>query len=200
MRGVFLAFARNVTLLRTACKRRRRGSKLGPPCFAEIQVLESRQLLSAVTVEGGVLKIDAVVPNGVDGDTGSNVTVSMSRDGSKIYIDTVRGRGQTVSAQGIGKIEFRGTAKDDVFNNRTKLMSEAWGRKGDDKLNGGSSTDIFHGGRGNDQLSGNGGRDRLFGGRGFDQLRGGIGRDLLDGRREKFWIGLGQLKNGTLRR
>ena len=52
---------------------------------------------------------------------------------------------------------------------------------GNDKLFGGSASDLIFGGLGNDTLQGGGGDDLLVGGAGADAVLGGRGNDILVG-------------------
>ncbi len=64
-----------------------------------------------------------------------------------------------------------------VLGRRSDL---AFGRRGDDRLDGGGGADCLHGGGGEDSLRGAAGRDILLGGDGADTLIGGSGVDRLD--------------------
>lgn len=81
----------------------------------------------------------------------------------------------------VESIKFEGFDGDDVFRNRTRVDSVAYGGRGDDMLSGGSGVDTFFGEIGRDRLFGNHGNDVLDGGRDDDLLVGRWGDDTLQG-------------------
>jgi Ca2+-binding RTX toxin-like protein len=104
--------------------------------------------------------------------------------------DSIQPRTLELPAALVHNIHFHGFGGPDFFSNSTNVMASAWGDAGDDKLQGGSNTDILIGGSGNDRLEGGDGvdflhgegdNDTLLGGLGNDELRGGDGTDFLYG-------------------
>ncbi|WP_339749873.1 calcium-binding protein [uncultured Rubinisphaera sp.] len=167
--------------------KRRRNARAGhASTTAECQTLEAKQLMSGVSLEGGVLKIQAV-----QHDNTSSKEVRVYYDGNEVVVRTLGlhySQGVNVRkfpTNSVNKIEFRGTALKDKFTNYTEITSEAWGYAGSDTFSGGNwqskSVDIFHGGKGKDFLYGQGGNDQLYGGGGVDKLVGGDDNDILEG-------------------
>lgn len=84
---------------------------------------------------------------------------------------------------------FIGNEKSNQYSGSDRAMDIAFGRSGNDRLNGrgmgddligGKGNDVLQGAAGADHLDGGPGNDRLYGGEGADTLVGGDGNDYLD--------------------
>lgn len=146
-----------------------------------VEGLERREVLSTVSLMGGVLQID--------GDARINNAVVESRNGV-IFVEVVSktSNGAVVerlqksfSPASVASIKFSGNAGNDAFTNNTAKPCVADGGDGNDVLQGGSGDDTLYGRAGDDTLTGLGGNDNLYGGSGKDTLKGGDGRDGLFG-------------------
>lgn len=166
---------------------------------AEVDVLESRELLSAVVIDG-TLVIQGE-PGGQNGpQSGAYVEVrNHPTDTNKVQV--FQGQNlqqyQDFNRREFTRILFHGTAKADKFYNETNISSTAYGYDGKDLLQGGSGVDYLYGGEkadtiigglGGDFLYGEGGNDTIFGDTnqkgatkgGNDRIFGGLGNDILD--------------------
>jgi len=152
------------------------------PASAFFETLESRQLMSAVLVNG-------------------TLTVRGTWRGDDIFVSTDSGGRILVNDNGIvrrftgssvRRISVTGGLGDDDIevSQRIGLPASIFGEAGWDTLVGGSGNDrIFGndgadslvGGSGNDILNGGGSDDRIFGNDGDDNLYGSTGDDTLDG-------------------
>ena len=110
-------------------------------------------------------------------------SVTASRVGANVVLtEGVTGHTWSRSAALVGRVEFRGGAGADVFNNLAAgLPVTAYGRGGNDSLYGGDRDDILSGEAGNDRLYGRAGADRLLGGAGNDYADGWTGDDTVAG-------------------
>lgn len=193
-----------------ARRRKRNAERNESPSAAEVQELESRQLLSA-TVSNGTLTIQGKEGRGVPR------TIVTEQNGS---VTVTQGREQASFARSrVQRIVWHGTDQQDVFENRSSVPTTAYGygardflyagsgantlygNGGDDVISfvrgggvayGGNGDDqisafeedvriIAYGQRGNDQIWGGNRNDRLNGGSGHDQITGGDGNDRIVG-------------------
>ncbi|BCJ43341.1 hypothetical protein GCM10010168_43500 [Actinoplanes ianthinogenes] len=127
---------------------------------------------------------------------GSNQTnkVVITRSGRTVTIDDVVAVKPGKGCKKVDKTKVRCTtrktptrvavylgAKNDSVVNKADLRITADGGAGNDRVTGGSLSDILRGGTGNDYLDGGGGADQLSGELDNDRLYGGVGNDYLDG-------------------
>ena len=149
-----------------------------PRQVAALESLESREMLSSVSLSNGVLSIRGTrhadwIFVGTDADSPNTVWAEVN--------------GQVVAQeaiQDVQRIVIRGRAGDDeiAVDESTAAFPipvKFAGGAGDDTLVGGSAADILIGGRGNDELYGAAGNDVLRGGHGDDYLEGGLGNDRI---------------------
>jgi hypothetical protein len=91
-----------------------------------------------------------------------------------------------------GKVEYGSDKADVLYGSDYKLgnggyygtddgSADSYGRRGDDRLEGGGGNDVIYGGAGEDELHGDADNDLLYGEEGNDLLDGGTGNDLLNG-------------------
>ena len=121
------------------------------------------------------------------GDT--DTVVAVGSDGVKINLSISGAQKTGLGTQTFVDIEnLTGTSKGDWFRG-DDLANELLGRKGNDKLYGGSGNDYLKGEGGNDGLYGGAGDDTVKGGTGNDTLLGGIGDDIIQGGsgRDQLW-------------
>lgn len=147
----------------------------------QTEVLESRNLLSSVSIVDSVLTVqgDAADNEVVVTEDVEAGTVSVQLDGNKSVFER-----DEVSA-----LVIRGRRGDDLLENRSSLNASIFGGEGNDVMRGGSGDDLLRGGRGDDVINDFGGNNILKGNDGDDTLqsvssgadvfRGGKGRDLL---------------------
>ena len=89
-----------------------------------------------------------------------------------------------LTGTGVEKVVFNGGKGNDVLDARESSTTlEAFGRKGDDLLLGGSAEDTFFGGAGDDIVVGQRGDDTAFLGKGDDRFvwNNGDGSDFING-------------------
>jgi Ca2+-binding RTX toxin-like protein len=136
-----------------------------------IEILESRQLLSA-TLSHGVLSV-----------VGSqrNDTIDVRIEGSSIIVfeNAVASR---FSASGVKRIVINSRRGDDFVTNGAGAIP-AWidGGPGNDVISGGLGNDTLIGGPGNDTMYGQGGNDVFLGNDGYaDVIVGGRGDDSAE--------------------
>lgn len=148
-----------------------------------LEHLEGRDLMSltSAVLAQGVLSL-------AGNQSDSNVTVSQS--GSNIVVkDLTNGFARSFTATQVQKVQFVGGAGRDRFvDNVFSLPCEAWGKGGNDYLEGYNGADKLVGGDGNDTLKGYGGNDQLWGEGGNDWLYGMAGDDFLYGGGEKDYL------------
>ena len=106
--------------------------------------------------------------------------VYAQRNGSQLEL-TVNGVIESFDFSDVSMIRFLGGDGNDQFNNRTSIVSRAWGGNGVDRLLGGSGNDLFVGGMGADFIRGGAGDDLLRGGGAPDKIIGDAGNDILEG-------------------
>ena len=194
LRNSFTALFKNATQTRRRQQRKKRTTRL--------EALESRLVLSAVSLEAGTLAINA--------DLGNDDVVNIEDTGSDTLRITVGGTdtfvldaaitadpaftlsaGNTVldvnlAAAGIIEAEFNLNDGNDFFIATSvpdTLLLAINGGEGDDTVEATSATGsvVVAGGQGNDVLSTGSGNDTLIGGAGDDTLIGGTGDDIIDG-------------------
>ena len=175
------------------------------------EALESRQLLSSVTLSGGILSV-------VGNSSGDNELV-VQPSGTSYLFAYANNVNKKVTRSSVKAVKFvGGSGDDDIFlassltlpadvragagNAGIRLAEGAdtvdagdgrdliWTRGGADKVYAGSGddtfkgdegNDTFDGGAGNDLAEGEEGNDTLKGGDGSDKLLGGPGDDTIDG-------------------
>ncbi len=143
---------------------------------AVLETLETRQLLSSVTLNDGVLTIL--------GDTHASNSIWINKPmNQQLLWATVNGKGTAFDASEIKSIKVIGGEKDDFIhiNPMTTIPAHIEGRGGDDIIYSGNGDDYIDGGEGNDYIDGRAGNDVLHGGDGDDVLYGGWDDDILDG-------------------
>ena len=156
-------------------RRRRNAIKLSN----DYQSLEPRKLLAAdITFSAGVLTIAARTGENaaeVAGSLDSGVTVTFNPEyehGDPVVSETFTG---------VEHILYSGNHEADIFYNNTDIPCTAYGRGGDDILDGGDADDNLVYGAGTDGGDGGAGNDRMVGGNGTDYLSGGDGNDRILG-------------------
>jgi len=140
--------------------------------------LESRTLLSSVSVSGGVLHIV--------GDQKSANSITVARNSAGVITANINGRRRSFACDVITKVVIDGGALADrlAINEDAQLLGvpvEIKGGASDDTLIGSAGNDLLKGGAGNDSINGNAGNDNLLGQSGDDALHGGDGNDNLVG-------------------
>jgi VCBS repeat-containing protein len=192
--------SRLLARLTKPCPRRNRTA---PRTRVELERLETREVLSGISLYNGTLSISS-------SDKGDTVTIStVNTSNSNPYagqlkVNWTRGDNQyeptryfdlykTLPAgahqKAVTHIRFDGGAGADKVWNNTAISSELYGYAGNDELHGGSGKDVIYGGRGSDTLTGGDGNDELwaFSPNQFspdgaaDKLDGGAGDDFLFG-------------------
>lgn len=143
--------------------------------IAEVQSLESRQLLAApVLGSNGTLT--------VTGSTGADY-IAVAFDGTRQKIKVVMGSTiylyPAASVLNVKVMLGIGADKFDGFYADRKMTVD--GEGGNDTIVGGNMADNLIGGLDNDSITGNAGDDSLSGSGGRDYVDGGIGRDRVDG-------------------
>ena len=138
-----------------------------------IDRLESRMLLSSVTLEDGVLTID--------GTDGPDTVVVRPHDSGKTLKVNDDGVFHFFKSKEVDRIVFRGGAGDDSFrvrDYRAEIDAVVW-------ATGGAGNDVLGGGAGDDSLVGGAGEDVISGGAGDNFISGGADGDTLVGREGK---------------
>ncbi len=100
---------------------------------------------------------------------------------------TIRGQDNDVRVRGLADLGdvsrvlvFAFSGDDEItIDDDINLSTQIWGGQGDDKIKGGSGSDIIFGEAGDDKLYGGEGRDLLFGGLGEDKIFGDDQDDIL---------------------
>lgn len=139
-----------------------------------MEPLEKRQLLAAVTLTDGVLKIS--------GDDGKTNTLTVTTSGSNL-VAKANGVSKTVATSSVKSIKLYGGDWSDKISVATSVTKGAWvdGRAGNDTISTGNGNDTVWADSGNDSIVANGGNDALNGEDGNDTIDGGSGTDSLDG-------------------
>ena len=147
------------------------------PC--SVEPLEGRQLLSAATLAGGVLKIEGTRRADVI-DVASAQLGRNARAGLRI---TVNKETFYFRLKGIARVEIVTGDGDDRITTAAALVLPTSVRAGDgnDTIYGSAANDTLDGGPADDLIYGLGGDDVLLGGAGNDSLRGNNGADALNG-------------------
>ncbi len=169
---------------------------------ADVNMLESKVLLSAVSFQAGVIKLAG---DGVENDTVgvtspaadilrievSNADTITLGDGAIGNVNFLLSAGNTVLEINVAtiaatKAEFQTGDGDDVLtllSTPAGLNIGADGGAGNDTIDASALTQsvVLVGSGGSDKLWGGSGNDALFGGAGDDQLHGGAGDDRLIG-------------------
>jgi Ca2+-binding RTX toxin-like protein len=148
-----------------------------------VESLETRQVLSGVTLVNGLVAINAT-----DGGDTVHITADVQQP-TNLFDDLVRvewHHGNMTEhfafySLAVKSIAFSGGLGGDHVTNDTDLDSWMAGGGGQDILTGGGGRDQLYGGVGDDILIGRGGDDRLVGHEGSDQLFGDEGDDFLYG-------------------
>ncbi|HEX8323526.1 MAG TPA: PKD domain-containing protein [Tepidisphaeraceae bacterium] len=139
-----------------------------------LEPLESRQLMSGVTLDSGVLRITGLA----DQSNAASVRV----EGNKVYT-LLNGDSRRFGLADVKQIRIAGGDAADVISvdASVKVSVRIQGLGGDDRLGGGSGRDIIEAGAGQDTVYGNGGRDAINGGAGRDRIYGNDGNDSING-------------------
>ena len=139
-----------------------------------MESLENRRLLAAIWQEYGTVNIV--------GDSWQANVADVHDEGGWIRVG-LNGQEQWFEAWKVTRFEFQGGQHNDeitVANSLTQPLT-AYGRQGNDTLDGGGGPDRLFGHEGNDDLDGDGGADYLSGKSGDDRLDGDGGWDSLRG-------------------
>lgn len=131
-------------------------------------------LLGAVAVQAETLQVTAT--------NSSETCIQYSSDPGSVEITLDGVVVTSAPLSSVTRIEYVGSAFDDVVMNQTDIPLEADGGAGDDKLFGGTGNDVLYGAAGMDLVVGYDGDDFLNGGSSDDVLIGGMGTDSLNGR------------------
>ncbi len=170
------------------------------------QTLENRRLLAGdstffLSPETGTLHISAAENTDVSAQFANETSVSLDETTGELVVTEVGSGEHRFSTDGLTRISYRGTFRDDLFANNTDIDTRVVGLGGndnittgggDDRVIGGNGDDIIRtgngddyvaGNQGNDQIleSGDQGRDRFFGGPGNDVIDSGVGVDFVSG-------------------
>ena len=187
-------------MMRNSCGQRRPNAV--HRLAADVNMLESRSLLSAVSFQAGVIKLagdgaenDTIGVTSPTADTlrievGNADTITLG-DGALGNVSFVLSAGNTVleidtTTIAATKAEFQTGDGNDVLtflSTPAGLQIGADGGNGDDTIDASALTEsvVLVGGGGNDTLWGGHGNDAIFGGAGDDELHGGPGNDRLVG-------------------
>ena len=140
-----------------------------------IETLEKRQMLSSVSLSGGLLTLN--------GDSATSNTLSVARSGNAVQVIVNDNETWYKDYFAINAIRINGgnandriTVSDQIWRNAT-----IYAGGGSDYVLGGNGNDTIYGGAGNDDLNGGKGNDKIYGEDGNDDLQGGPDWDLLDG-------------------
>jgi hypothetical protein len=131
-----------------------------------VEPLESRELMSSVTLTDGVLTIE--------GDAAVRNKITVRADTRRLVTTVVNGRKQRFSRLGLSSIRITGGGDNDIISVATGFKTPA-------TIDGGAGNDYLFGGSGNDTLVGGDGNDTIRGNAGDDYIHGGIGRNLMVG-------------------
>ena len=143
---------------------------------AVFEAMETRRLMSAVTLTDGVLTLRA------DASTAANLVVEFQ--GPKGTLRAAAGDvEQSVAAETVTAIHMIGGDGDDSIyvDPRIQLPATIMAGAGDDVIRGGYGSDAVDAGAGDDVVYGGRGLDRIYGGGGNDTIHGNPGADVLDG-------------------
>ncbi len=155
-----------------------------------LEALESRQLLSAPALVGGVLTIDGTPGN----DT---ITVRNAKTTNVLRVDLNK-KAFFFTKSDVNGISIHGKAGNDYIaimqtDGGLNIPATIFGDQGNDTITGGAGNDQLLGGEGNDVIFGGGGADLINGGAGNDKIVGGQGQDTLIGGPGNDTIGKGPL-------
>lgn len=180
-------------VLGTPARGHSRRHQQAPPCAAQMEQLESRQVLAA--------SVTASLSNkGV-------LTIQGTENGDHLYVRQINGIASTFISVDNCQISVKGKMCDAVDVNDVKKIVIR-GNGGDDSIalhvtdydavsidaevQGGTGNDSIWGGNGDDSLSGNAGQDYLWGYGGDDLLNGGtVASGGTVAERDYFWGGEG---------
>ena len=136
-----------------------------------IDALETRRLLAA-SLNGTVLTITG---------TSGNDAISVNQ-GSSVVVN-LNGNKTSFNAASVNSIRVEGGTGDDTIDLRGNVSRRATinAGAGNDRIYGGSNTDVINAGDGNDRVYGLGGADFIDGGNGRDKISGGSSDDQIYG-------------------
>jgi hypothetical protein len=142
-----------------------------------LEPLERRQLMSTVTLAGGVLTVDAA------GDSKLNAVVTYNAKTDKLSVAASGAARQAFPRLQIQEIRVVGSPGSDkvVLGRNIDVPANIATGDGNDVVVGGAADDTIDVGAGNDRAAGGGGADAIAGGAGDDRLSGGNGNDTLTG-------------------
>ena len=114
--------------------------------FSDYQELETRNVLAAnpvVALSAGEINIQGTELN-------DSVRIYEVNDLIRVSVQSEGVSGEVFEFQSseVENIYFSGKEGDDLFVNRTRLTSTAYGNDGDDLLIGGTGNDVLRGGNG----------------------------------------------------
>lgn len=140
-----------------------------------VEQLESRSLLSAVTLVGGTLEIEGT-------GRADRIDVKLGTNTGELVVT----RNQQVTSfplSAVSRIEIDAFNGNDLItvDEAITLPTDIDAGRGNDTVFGGSGPDDIDGGSGNDRLLGRGGDDNVDGEAGNDFVSGGEGNDTVSG-------------------
>ena len=152
----------------------RKHAALAGAAIPVIETLEGRQMLSSVSLSGGVLTLS--------GDNGRTNVLSVSRGGNQVLAEA-NDRKVWYDYNKVNSIRITGGDRNDRVSVSDQIYRDAtvYAGAGDDFVLTGSGNDLIYGGAGGDDLNGGKGNDKIYGQDGNDDLQGGPDYDLLDG-------------------
>src|SRR5215213_7381354 len=163
---------------RSQSARRLRGaaSKAAFNTHPPFEAMESRQLMSAITLTNGVLTLRG------DADAPAVMSVDYNAQAGQ-WRASLNGTEQQYAAGEVTSIRMIGGSKNDValVDASVNVPADIRTGAGNDKISGGAAADYIDAGAGNDTVRAGGGNDRVWGGDGADVLAGNDGDDTLDG-------------------
>ncbi|MGC4030932.1 MAG: PKD domain-containing protein [Tepidisphaeraceae bacterium] len=136
------------------------------------ETLETRQLMSGVTLDDGVLTVAGLANQ-------SNIA-TVRVENSTVHT-VLNGEQQSFQLADVKTIRIEGGDAADTLavDSSVKIPVRINGRGGDDSLVGGSGDDVIDGGAGVDTLVGQNGDDRFLRVESGDVTRGGLGRNAI---------------------
>lgn len=137
--------------------------------------LESRRLLSAVTLVDGTLEIEGT-------SRADRIEVKLGTGGGELLV-TMNRQATPFPLSAVSRIEIDAFNGSDLItiDEAITLPTDIDAGRGNDTVFGGGGPDDIDGGPGNDRLLGRGGSDDIDGEAGNDFVSGGEGNDTLSG-------------------
>lgn len=174
---------KNIRQLLTGGKGTKQRMRMLKSRYAQLEQLESRQLMAVLDTITGRLTVDGT-PSSDNirlTNTGGMVSVVLNGASDPIAVSGV-GTRTSVPTTWVRAITVNGGWGNDRLDTSAVPVSALLNGNGQsDTLIGGSAQDFLNGDEGDDWLYGRGGIDYMFGGPGRDNLIGGEGGDYLYG-------------------